>query len=136
MNKKNMMRDFINIINNRRLMTSFIKNIFGYKNFFDYNYIFRSTDKDNELIIDIYDNVTENRFNRYIFNFDNCNYTYEKKLIDNIHIHYISVLNVKDNDNNLIKLAFLFNLEKDKMIEYAKTFLDKEFIITIKDIIK
>ena len=69
MNKKNMMREFINIINNRKLMTDFIKNIFDYDNFNDYNYLFRMIEEDNGIIIDIYDNVSDNRFNRYIFLF-------------------------------------------------------------------
>lgn len=136
MNKKNIMRDFIKIVNNRGLMTEFIKNIFGYKNFFDYNYIFRLKDKENNLILDIYDNVTESKFNRYIFNFSKCDYTYKKEFKDNLYIHYISVLNINDSDYNLIKLAYLFKINNDKMIEYAKPFLDNELILILEDIIK
>ena len=64
MNRKNIMRDFINTINDNRLMTLFIKTIFGYENFFDYNYLFRMIDNDKEIIIDIYDIVSDNRINR------------------------------------------------------------------------
>ena len=58
---------FINEIINREMLTEFIKEIFNYENLFDYNYIFRMVDKDNFIIIDIYDNVSKNRFNKYIF---------------------------------------------------------------------
>lgn len=136
MHKKNILINFIKIINDRGLMTKFIKNIFNYQNFFDYNYMFRYTQKENTLIIDIYDNVSDTKFNRYIFNFNKCNYTYKKEITDNLHIHHISILNVKDNKENLIKLAYLFKLNKDKMIKYSKTFLDNEFIIILNDIIK
>ena len=136
MNKKNIMRDFIENIYTRGLTTKFIKNIFGYKNFFDHNYIFRVIDREKNLVFDIYDNVTESKFNRYIFNFDKCNYTYKKEFIDNLYIHYISILNSNNNNCNLIKLAYLLKINNDKTLEYAKTFLDNEFILILKDIIK
>ena len=64
-------------------MTSFIKNFFDYKYLNDYNYIFRMIDNEVELIIDIYDNVSENRFNRYVFNFDS--HSKNKTLLKEIH---------------------------------------------------
>ena len=37
MNKKNIMWEFINEIYDKKMMTDFIKNIFNYENFYDYN---------------------------------------------------------------------------------------------------
>ena len=112
MYKKDIMREFFETIYNRGLMTEFIKNIFGYTEFFDYNYIYRCIDKDNGLIIDIYDNVTDSKFNRYIFNFNECDYDYREEIDDRLHIHKISVLNIEDSNNKLMKIAYLFKIVK------------------------
>ena len=100
MNKKKVMCDFINEINNRKLMTLFIKNIFKYEEFYDYNYIFRMTSTDYEIIIDIYDNVSNNRFNRYIFSFIDLGYDIKIIEENNVFVNYISINNVIDCDNN------------------------------------
>ena len=117
-------------------MTLFIKNIFGYEDFFDYNYLFRMIDNDKEIIIDIYDNVTDNRFNRYIFSFSDINYSYKVIEEKNVFVNYLSILKSFDGDNNLIKLAYLFKIEDEIMIEYASTFLDIEFVDILKNILK
>lgn len=136
MSKKNMMRDFITEVYDSNLMTKFIINIFDYENFNDYNYLFRMIDGDNEIIMDIYDNVSNNRFNRYIFSFDKDNY--DVKVIEegNVFVNYISVLNIYNCDNKLLKLAYLFNIDDDIMIEYASSFLDNVFVEILKNIIK
>ncbi|MBQ2873184.1 MAG: hypothetical protein IJE89_04230 [Bacilli bacterium] len=136
MDKKNMMRDFITIINDRGLMTKFIKNIFGYNNFFNHNYIFRFIDETDKLIIDIYDNITDARFNRYIFNFNKCKHFYKKDVVNKLNIHYISISTANDSNDNLIKLAYMFKIENNKMLDYAETFLDKDFILILRNIIK
>ena len=136
MNRKNIMRDFINQINDCKLMTLFIKNIFDYECFFDYNYLFRMIDGGSELIIDIYDNVSDNRFNRYIFSFDNVDYVLKIKEIENVFVNYIGVLNVIDCDNKLLKLGYLFNLDKDMMIDYARSFLPLEIIDILENVLK
>ena len=136
MNKKSVMCEFISEINNRNLMTLFIKNIFNYEDFYDYNYIFRMIDTDNEIIFDIYDNVSYNRFNRYIFSF--ISFGYDIKVVEegNVFVSYISVLDVMDDDNNLIKLAYLFKIDIDLMTQYANSFLDDVFIEILNKIIK
>lgn len=136
MNKKNIMRDFINQINDCKLMTLFIKNIFDYECFFDYNYLFRMNDGDNELIIDIYDNVSDNRFNRYIFSFEQVDYVLKVEEIENVFVNYIGVLNIEDCDNKLLKLGYLFNLDKDMMIDYAKSFLSLEIVDKLDNVLK
>lgn len=136
MRKKNIMRDFIREINERKLMTRFIKNIFGYENFYDYNYLFRMIDNDNEVIIDIYDNVTDNRFNRYVFSFVDSGY--DIKVIEerNVFVNYISVVDVTDTDNKLLKLAYLFKIDDVMMLDYANSFLDDVFVEILKEIMK
>lgn len=136
MSKKNFMGCFIREINDKKIMTNFICNIFGYENFYDYNYLFRMIENDNEIIIDIYDNVTDNRFNRYIFSFGLVDYSYKVIEEGNVFVHYISVLKSIDDDNNLIKLAYLFKIDDEMMIDYAKTFLDRVFVDILKDILK
>ena len=137
MTKKNMFKLFINKINDRKLMTKFIINIFDYEGLQDYNYIFRMIDGNNEVIIDIYDNVSDNRFNRYIFSFVNRDYVFKVSEEGNVFVNYISVLNMVDSSNKLEKLAYLFKLDEDEiMIEYASTFLDIEFVDILKNILK
>lgn len=136
MSKKNIMRDFVNEIYNRKLMTKFIKNIFGYKNFYDYNYLFRMIDNDCEIIIDIYDNVSDNRFNRYIFSFIENEYVFKVVEEKNVFVNYISVLLVEDCDDNLMKLAYLFQIPNMMMLDYASTFLDEVFVEILSDVLK
>lgn len=136
MNKKNMFKLFINRINERKLMTKFIINIFDYENIQDYNYIFRMIDENDKVIIDIYDNISDNRFNRYIFYFKEKKYTFRVQEEGNVFVNYISVINMIDGNNKLQKLAYLFKLEQDEMLTYANTFLNKVFVDIIEEIIK
>lgn len=136
MNKKNVMRDFIRNIDNMGLMTDFIKNIFDYDDFFDYNYFFRMINADDELIIDIYDNVSVNRFNRYIFSFLERDYDIKVLVENNIFVNYISVPMIGDNDNKLLKLAYLFKINDYEMIEYADSFLNSVFVDILREILK
>ena len=136
MNKKDLLYIFIKTIEDRKLLTNFIKNIFDYENFHDYNYLFRIINNDSQVIIDIYDNVSDNRFNRYIFNFSRSNYDIRVIKEGNVFVTYINVLKTEDSDNKLYKLAYLTRLTQSKMIEYAYTFLNKEFVNILEEIIK
>ena len=133
MNKKELFYRFIKSLERNRLLTKFISNIFDYNELHDYNYLFRVTNNDSEVIIDIYDNISINRFNRYIFSFIKGRYNNRVVNNDGVFIHYIDVLNIDDNKDKLYKLAYLFNLDKN-MIGYAETFLDKEIIDILKKI--
>ena len=132
MNKKDIMYKFIKTIEKEKKLTLFIINIFNYQNFNDYNYISRIIKNKNEIIIDIYDNVSINRFNRYIFNFSNSNYNIKKQEKNNVFITSIWIENIKESKDKLLKLAYLF---KTLNIEYAKTFLYKDFIDILDKII-
>lgn len=93
-------------------------------------------DNDDEVIIDIYDNVTDNRFNRYVFSFVESGYDITINEEGNVFVNYISVIDAKDSDNKLLKLAYLFKIEDDLMIDYASTFLDKEIVDILNELIK
>ena len=136
MNKEETMYNFINKIQSRRLLTNFIAYLFDYQNFHDYNYIFRLSKENKNIIIDIYDNISNNRFNRYIFSFSSGEYSYKTKEVGNVFITKIYINNIEDDNTKLHKLAYLFKLDKTKMLEYAKTFLDKIYINILNDIIK
>lgn len=133
MNKKDIMKKFINMVINRKLFTRFINTVFEYDILRDYNYMFRIKDINNKIIIDIYDNVSVNRFNRYVFDFvsdyiDVCDYY--------VTIKYIDVMNSEDGSDNLSKFSYLFKIDDHMMIDYANSFLDIEFVNILKNIIK
>lgn len=130
------MLKFIKTIQNKKLLTKFIENIFDYIDLQDYNYIFRIIDDDNKIIVDIYDNISDNRFNRYIFDFNDCFGKINIIHDGNIFVTNIPIKNAIDDDYKLYKLAYLFKLDKSKMIEYSKTFLDTEFVEILMKIIK
>lgn len=136
MNKRDMLYRFIKRIERSKLLTLFIQNIFDYDNLYDYNYIFRINKEGDNLVIDIYDNVSVNRFNRYIFNYDSKVINNDNSCDNNVFITYINVNNMKDSNNKLYKLAYIFKLEDDKIITYANTFLDQKIVTILKTIIK
>lgn len=135
MNKKAIMSRFIKKIEDRKLMTLFIKELFDYDNFNDYNYLFRMKDDNKRVIIDIYDNVSSNRFNRYIFSFTKGDYDFKVVEDKNVFVSYINVLNLVDSDNKLLKLGYLFRIRKNKMIDYAKTFLTDEIVKCLEEVL-
>lgn len=138
MNKKVLMKEFIETIDRRKLMTQFIKNMFNYQELYDYNYLFRIKEEGNMIVIDIYDNVSNNRFNRYIYRFSPGKYMIKIEEKDNVFVNYINIMNIdKDNyENNIIKLGYLFKLKKNKMIEYAHKFLSDEVVDILSEILK
>ena len=136
MSNRNKMRmiAFINYIEEHNIMTLFIKNLFDYQELYDYNYLFRLKVIGSNVIIDIYDNVSNNRFNRYIFNFNDEKDNYHSVNSDNVYVTYLNVLRTCDSENKLDKLAHLFSLKKREMYDYAKTFIDDIFINILRKI--
>ena len=135
MDKKVIMGRFIEKIEDRKLMTLFIKELFDYDNFNDYNYLFRMKDDNKRVIIDIYDNVSSNRFNRYIFSFTKGGYDFKLVEDKNVFVSYINILNLYDSDNKLLKFGYLFRIRKNKMIDYAKTFLTDEIVKCLEEVL-
>lgn len=138
MNKRVLMKEFIETIDRKKLMTQFIKDMFNYKELYDYNYLFRIKEEGNMIIIDIYDNVSNNRFNRYVYRFSPGKYMIKIEERDNVFVNYINIMNIdKDNyENNIIKLGYLFKLRKNKMINYAHEFLSDEVVDILNEILK
>jgi len=133
---KVIMTNFINAIINRGLLTEFIKIIFNYDYLFDYNYMFRMIDDDNFIIIDIYDNVSQNRFNRYVYDFIDDSYVFLLDYENNILVRKISVINVNRDGDNILKLGYLFKLDRELMLDYADEFMDIKFIKVLEYLIK
>ena len=106
------------------------------KKFYDFSYLFRMKEEGNTEIIDIYDNVSDNRFNRYMFIFDKGEYDIRVIEECNVFVSYIYVYNVVDSKDKLLKLAYLFNLDNDLMVEYAKSFLPDKIIQILIKVIK
>ena len=125
MNKLDIMYTFMKKIERENKLTLLIINLFNYPDFHDYNYISRIIKTESEVILDIYDNISSKRFNRYIFNFSPSKYIIKKREENNVFITSIWIENVKDQNNKLLKFAYLFKMLD---IEYAKTFLDKEIV--------
>lgn len=137
MNNKLYMFRFLSNIQKSNLLTDFIKNIFNYNELHDYNYIFRMSNADNKIIIDIYDNISDHRFNRYIFDFNDEKTGVSTIREGNVFVTKIPIKNMSSDDNNkLYKLAYLFSLDSSLMIEYSKTFLDSKFVIILNEILK
>ena len=135
MNNNDVMYKFIRCIIDNNIVTKFIINVFDYVDLCDYNYIFRVLSTDKEIILDIYDNVSIIRFNRYIFNFSDS-FDVKEYVKDDVHVTEISVLSVSNINNKLFKLAYLFRLKYDDMLVYADSFLDEEFVSMLMNIIK
>lgn len=85
--------------------------------------------------MDLFDNISENRFNRYMFDFSKGKKVIEYNCPANIFVTHIKIFKVKKDDNNLVKLAYLFKLKKCRMIGFAKTFLDDQFVKILEQFI-
>ena len=128
---------FISIIRDRELLTEFIKYIFEYQELHDYNYIFRIELSNKDVIIDIYDNVSEHRFNRYIFSYKKGEYSNGVIANNNsVFVTYIDVLGLTDSSILMYKLGYMTTLSKKKLLVYAKTFLPDIYVEILKEIIK
>lgn len=132
------MSEFLNSLDKNKKLTIFYKIIFNYEVLNDYNYISRIVNNNNNyIIIDIYDNVLDNRFNRYIFDFKNKDYIIDVKSDGDVIVTRICVNGEYTPDSNLMKLAYLFsNRNNNNMLFYAKTFLPEDIVIILEKNIK
>ena len=63
---REVLSEFLYSLEEEKKLTKFLKIIFKYKVLHDYNYISRIVVNDKSVILDVYDNILENRFNRHI----------------------------------------------------------------------
>ena len=89
----------------------------------------------NTIIIDIYDNVDGNHFNRYIFNFSKKDFEYKSIEKNNIVINYINICNITNQKNNLLKFSYLFKTTKNKIYPYAKSFMSAKLLVCLQNIL-
>ena len=137
MNNREIMLRFFRSIKYHNLFTNFLIKVFDYHELTDHNYIYRLQSDTDSIILDIYDNVTVHCFNRYIFSFNCLEKNFQVYENDGVFVTIINVLNSDGlSKNKLIKLAYLFSLEKSGMLNYAKTFLNEEFVEILSKIIK
>lgn len=136
MNRRRMMGLYLKKLERSKLLTRFIALLFDYKDFHDYNYIYRMVEENKRIIIDIYDNISSNRFNRYIISFKENDQGYSIQEMDNVFVTYINVFKIDNTDSMLMKFCYIFTLEVDEMVEYARTFLDLEMVICLEEMLK
>lgn len=136
MNRRRMMGLYLKKLERSKLLTRFIALLFDYKDFHDYNYIYRMVEENKRIIIDIYDNISSNRFNRYIISFKENDKGYNIQEMDNVFVTYINVFKIENADNMLLKFCYLFTLEVDEMVEYAKEFLDLDMVLCLEEMLK
>lgn len=136
MNRRRMMGLYLKKLERSKLLTRFIALLFDYKDFHDYNYLYRMVEENKRIIIDIYDNISSNRFNRYIISFKENDKGYNIQEMDNVFVTYINVFKIENADSMLLKFCYLFTLELDKMVEYAKGFLDLDMVLCLEEMLK
>ena len=90
---------------------------------------------DEEIIIDIYDNVSDNRFNRYVLNYNKGKIKTRVVADNNVYVNYIDVLNIQEGASKLYDFIYLTTLDKDRIIIYANTLLKPKFVNILKEII-
>lgn len=136
MNRRRMMGLYLKKLERSKLLTRFIALLFDYKDFHDYNYIYRMVEENMRIIIDIYDNISSNRFNRYIISFKENDKGYNIQEMNNVFVTYINVFKIENADSMLLEFCYLFTLELDKMVEYAKGFLDLDMVLCLEEMLK
>lgn len=136
-NRCKIMKEFLELILKKGLLTDFLNDIFEYKNFKDYNYIYRLGSDKESIIIDVYDNVSVNRFNRYIYSFvDNDEYDYMVEVHDNVYVHYYNIFILGDKLDKRMMFGYLFTLPYEEMIEYARGFMNTKYLECLEIVLK
>lgn len=136
-NRCKIMKEFLELILKKGLLTDFLNDIFEYKNFKDYNYIYRLGSDKESIIIDVYDNASVNRFNRYIYSFvDNDEYDYMVEVHDNVYVHYYNVFRLGDKLDKRMMFGYLFTLPYEEMIEYARGFMNTKYLECLEIVLK
>lgn len=133
-----LMYNFILKIYDDGLTTEFLKQIFNYQNISEINYIFRVSLKKKMVVIDVFDNISRNRFNRYFFEFKRGKRYYVVDEHSNVFTTKIKVLSLSKKqtlESNLLKLAYLFKQRPSKIVGYSQTFLSDELVNVLINVI-
>ncbi len=136
---REVLSEFLYSLEEEKKLTKFLKIIFKYKVLHDYNYISRIVVSKESVILDIYDNILENRFNRYIFDFENKNYIYNVDDKDDVFVTSICINNLTEDNiygNNLLRVAYIFKLDTKNMIGYAKEIFTNDIVSILEKVIK
>ena len=135
---REVLSEFLYSLEEEKKLTKFLKIIFKYKVLHDYNYISRIVVNDKSVILDVYDNILENRFNRYIFDFENKNYIYNVDDKEDVFVTSICINITEDNiyGNNLLIFAYIFKLDTKNMIGYAKEIFTNDIVSILEKVIK
>lgn len=136
MKNRKIMSEFLNSLNRNNKLTSFFKIIFNYEVLNDYNYISRFAEIGDSFIIDIYDNVSDNRFNRYIFNFNQKDFSKMVKNDGDVIVTFICVNANYVPLDNVMKLAYMFSNHNNDIAMYARTFLPDDIIDILLKIVE
>lgn len=120
MDKKEIFRQILITLMNEGYLNDFISIVFNY-NLKENDFIFAQYKIiDNNIILDIFDNNTKNRFNAYIFVEDSENILIEKEVNNDACITYLYIDNCykkyksKKRLSNLLKLAASFRVETEQ----------------------
>ena len=131
------MKEFLKVIYKKNLLTDFLNDVFEYKDFGDYNYIYRLGNDDTSVIIDVYDNVSINRFNIYIYCFfNNSKDKYIVREIDNVYVHYYDVFKIGKIGDKKKMFGHLFTISYNDMLEYARRFMDNKYVECLNIVLK
>ena len=133
---KEIMAAYLRSLNNKNKLIKLLKIFFGYKDIKKDNYLVRLYEDDDRVVMDIYDNINNNRFNRYIFDFKNNLGTIVREYRTNVYITEIYVRTINKINKLILKFAYIFKLKDEEMSEYAKKILPKELLTPLLDIIK
>lgn len=131
---KQVMFNYINEIDKKNLVTKMLVETFDYVELEDHNYIFRVSSDETSVIMDVYDNVTVNRFNRFYFSFNVNSIDHYQKEANNVFETWINVFKCNES-KNIFKFAHLFTLDTNDMIKYAESFLSNEFISLLEEVL-
>jgi hypothetical protein len=133
---KEIMAAYLRSLNNKNKLIKLLKIFFGYKDIKKDNYLVRLYEDDDRVVMDIYDNINDNRFNRYIFDFKNTLGIIVREYRTNVYITEIYIRTINKTNKLILKFAYIFKLKDEEMNGYAKNILPKELLTPLLDIIK
>ena len=67
-----------------------------------------------------------------------CNYDYDYmvEVHNNVYVHYYNVFRLGGKLDKRMMFGYLFTLSYDKMVEYAREFMDTEYLECLEMVLK